>query len=616
MEESLHFGPLLLVAGMAVLVPLLLSRLPAIPVVVGEIIAGILIGRSGLQLVEHGEVSLAILSEIGFAFLMFLSGLEIDFSILTQPRAGRKQGEPSILSLATLNFLATVALAVPVGLLLVRFDLARDPWMMALILSTTSLGIVVPVLKGRGISAGRFGQTVLMAALMADFATMLLITVYISLYSSGLTFEIFLIGILFIAFLLTYRLGLSQIRRPGVRRLIQSLEAATSQIKVRGAIALMLGFVVLAEFVDVELILGAFLAGAVASLLSTRDEEGLREKMDAIGYGFFIPVFFIMVGVDFNLPLLLENPTALLLAPLLLVAAVLIKLIAALVFRRVFSWRETLATGWLLSARLSLIIAAAAIGLRIEAISEATNAAIIFVAALTSTLAPLISNGLLPKPEDSGQRHYIIYSGANLGLQVGQELRKHAEKVIFLEPEERLAKLVREEDFEVLQAEGDARGLAEADTGNAAGLLVLSGDDDRNYEVSKAAVSIGQNSVLALVHEPTRLPEFRKLGVQATSPTMLRPMILASMARNPDLFALLTSSSDQQDIREVVVRNQTFTKRRVSELVLPGDSLILTIRRDGEVRVPHGSTQLQYGDHLSILGELRSLEAVRRLLEG
>lgn len=616
MPAGFDFAPLLIIAVLAFFVPLVLARFNAIPIVVGEILVGILIGRSGLNWVEPDEPAVLILSEIGFAFLMFLSGLEIDFSLLTRLPARRQKGQPSPLSLAFVNFLATVLFAIPVGFALVRLDLTGDPWMMALILSTTSLGIVMPVLKERGLSSGVFGQTVVLAALLADFFTMLLITVYVTLFSNGLTIEILLIGVLFIAFLMTYRLGLTQLRRPAVRRLIESLEAATSQFKVRGSIALMLAFVVLAEFVDVELILGAFLAGAVLSLLSTRDEEGLREKLEAFGFGFFIPVFFIGVGIDFDLPLLLENSMALQLAPVLLLVSIMIKLLAALVFRRAFSWRDTFAAGWLLSARLSLIIAAAAIGLRIGVISEGTNAAIIFVAALTSTLAPLVSNSLLPAREERGPRRFLIYGAANLGLQVAQDLRRHGETVLFLEPEGRLVKLVRKEGFEVIQGDGTADCLREAAVTDVETLLVLSGDDEVNYSVSETAIGMGTQSIVVNVNEPSRLPEFRQLGVRAITPAMLRPMMLASLARNPDLFTLLTSTPDERDIREVWMLNPVFENRTVSSVVFPGDSLVLTIYRDDEIRVPHGSTRLQVGDRLTILGEMDSLDAVQRLLEG
>lgn len=615
MPAGLDFASLFIIAILAFLVPLVLARVKAVPIVVGEILIGILVGRSGLGWVAYDEPAVLVLSEIGFAFLMFLSGLEIDFSLLSNSGARRQNGGSHPIWLAAANFLATVLLAIPAGLALTHYGLAGDPWMMALILSTTSLGIVVPVLKERSLSAGFFGQTIVLAALLADFITMLLITVYVTLFSSGLTIEILLMGLLFLAFLVTYRLGLAQLRRPTVRRLIDSLEAATSQFKVRGSIAFMLAFVVLAELVDVELILGAFLAGAQLSLLNMRDEEGLREKLDAIGFGFFIPVFFIGIGLQFNLPLLLDNPSALLLAPLLLVISVVIKLLAGLVFRRAFSWRDTLAAGWLLSARLSLIIAAAAVGLRIGAISEATNAAIIFVAALTSTLAPLAANALLPPREEGRPRRFLIYGAANLGLQVAQELRRHGESILFLEPEAKLADLVRKEGFEVLQGHGTRECLRLAAVKEAETLLVLSGDDQANYAVCQTALDMGANSIVANVNEPARLPEFRELGVRAITPTMLRPLMLAGLARNPDMFTLLTSTTDERDIREVWLRNPVFVGRKVSSIVFPGDSLVLTIHRGDEIRVPHGSTRLQLGDRLTILGDLDSLNAVQRLLE-
>ena len=381
MEEGLNFIPLLIVVGLAALTPVLLARFKAIPVVVGEILAGVLIGKSGLGLV-HEELTLELLAEIGFAFLMFLSGLEINFSMLFNPSNRPQRRGLSPLWTASLTFLISVMLAVLFSFVIVSRNLARDPWMMALILSTTSLGIVVPVLKERDLLATLYGQSVMLAALLADFVTMLLITVYVALLSSGLTLEILLIGVLFVAFLITYRLGLRQIRRPAVQRLIEQISGATSQFKVRTALALLMAFVVLAEFVGVELILGAFLAGVVVSLIRPPEDEALRQNLEAIGYGFFIPVFFIMVGVGFDFRTLLSDPTALYLAPLLLVVAFSLKMVGALVFKATFNWRETLGAGSLLSPRLSLIIAASAIGLRLGAISEATNAAIILVAAL------------------------------------------------------------------------------------------------------------------------------------------------------------------------------------------------------------------------------------------
>jgi Kef-type K+ transport system membrane component KefB len=145
------------------------------------------------------------------------------------------------------------------------------------------------------------------------------------------------------------------------------------------------------------LILGAFLAGAIVSLLRQPEGAELVHQLDAIGFGFFIPIFFIMVGVDFNLTVLMESPQALVLVPILLFAAILVKILPTLVFHMNFTCRETIGAGVLFSARLSLIIAASAIGLRLGVISETVNSPIILVAIITVAAAPLIFNRVIPK---------------------------------------------------------------------------------------------------------------------------------------------------------------------------------------------------------------------------
>ena len=613
MEENLSFIPLLTVVGLAFVVPLLLARFPQVPVVVGEIIAGIIVGGSVLGIV-HEDFTLTLLAEIGFAFLLFLSGLEIDFSILTTQSPQKGNGFANPLTLAAGSFFLTLVMASLVGFLLAQNGLVNDPWFTALILSTTSLGIVVPVLKERGLNTTKFGQTVLLAALFADLATMILITVYVAVFTSGLTFDILLIFLLFFAFMLVYRLGFGLIRRPVVRRLIEQLEGATSQIKVRFAITMLMTFVVLAEFVDIELILGAFLAGALISLISRPEDRQLVEKLDAMGYGFFIPVFFVMVGVQFELSTLVENPNSILLAFILLVAAFALKYIASLVLKLSFSWRETIAGGSLLSARLSLIIAAAAIGLRIDAISEATNAALILVAALTSTFSPLIFNTLLPASKKESQRRFLIFGAANLGIQVADVLMRHGEAVYFLEPDKELGELAREQGLEVIEGGSTRDCLEKAKVTEVESLLVLTGGDNLNLEVCQTAVSLGVESIVTVLNDPARLSEFTELGVEAIAPGMLRPTIIATMARNPDLFELLTSTADDRDIREVLVRNRSLVGKPISELVFPGDSLIMTISRKGQMIIPHGSSRLEYGDRLTVAGSLEALGEFQRLI--
>ena len=166
-----------------------------------------------------------------------------------------------------------------------------------------------------------------------------------------------MVFLLFVAFFFAARFGSFLSRIDALQRVIQELSHATAQIKVRAAFSTLLIFVVLAERLGIEIIIGAFLAGAIVALLRTPEDRELARQFEAIGFGFFIPIFFIMIGVDFNLPALLSSTGALLSVPLLLIAAIAVKVIPAFVLRLNHTWREALAAGILMCPRLSLIIA-------------------------------------------------------------------------------------------------------------------------------------------------------------------------------------------------------------------------------------------------------------------
>jgi Kef-type K+ transport system membrane component KefB len=421
-EESHSFVPLLIVVALAFVVPVILARFKRLrfPVVVGEILAGIIVGDSGLGLVGH-EPMLEMLALLGFAYLMFLSGLEIDFDAIL-PRAGVwlgswKERMANPLAIGMAAFALTVSFAVVAGLALHWLDAADDPWLAALILSTTSLGLVMPVLKERELTSGPYGQALLVTAVIADFATMLLVSVYAVVRIEGLSPQVLLVLLLFGAFGTAYRLARLAFRRfPGLA-LDRWLSGGTAQVDVRGAFAVGLAFIALAQGLGAEMILGAFLGGALVSLLSERGASDRQHKLDVFGYAFFIPIFFIMVGVRFDLAALFGSRQTLLLIPVLLVLAYGIKFVAALVFRIRFSWRETFAGGALLSSRLSLIIAISAIGLTLGSIDAATNSAIILVAIFTSTVSPLLFNRIAPQTVTARRRFVVVGADAGWAYQ-------------------------------------------------------------------------------------------------------------------------------------------------------------------------------------------------------
>ncbi|GAB4542710.1 MAG: monovalent cation:proton antiporter family protein [Anaerolineae bacterium] len=606
MSHEFSFLSLLLITGLAATVPLLASRLRRlhIPIVVGEILVGIVIGKSGLNLVETGP-ALDFLATFGFTYLMFLSGLEVDFSALLGSRKtsnGRPLSNP--LSLGMTVFAITVGGGLLVALGMTRAGLIENPLIMALILSTTSLGIVVPVLKERGLTGTSYGQSLLVSALVADFATLLLISVSVAAISHGLTFDLMLVLLLLGAFATLARLGQLAARVPGLRRVIEELSHTTAQIQVRGAFALMVAFIVLAEGVGTEIILGAFLAGSIISLLADHDGSHLHMKLEAIGFGFFVPIFFIMVGVNFDLPALMSSSSALLLVPLLLGVAYLIKFVAALLYRLNFPWRETLAAGALLSSRLSLIIAAAAIALELGIISQATNSAIILVAIVSCTLSPVLFNRLFP-PEAIVERKGVILAGlGELSILLAERLRQTGEQVTLIGlDQDRVAEMRRRNLPVVEGSPADPAVLEKAGAASAAALVSLTAHDDLDLSVCRlAGEQFGIPNRVALIGDQSIAAHMSEYGVRVVQPQLATALALEGALHFPSAFDLLANHTDGVDIREGILNNPRFDGQPLRRVQLPGDVLILGLRRGGDLLVPHGNTVLRQGDVLMLIG--------------
>lgn len=618
MSETISFQSLLLVIFLAFLVPIVLSRFKRLqlPIVVGEIVAGMIIGQSGFKLVSNHDQVLELLAHLGFVFLMFLSGMEIDFSGLGfskfKPLKQKQLRMISPLSLGVLSFVLTLILGSILGVIFVRMGLVKNPWMLALILSTTSLGVVMPVLKERGLMKGQFGQTILISATIADFITMLLITILVALLSSGLTFEILLIGLLFVVFFMIYNLGNRFFNKiPGFRRLFNELSHASSQIKVRAAFAMMLVFVAISEVLGAELILGAFLAGAVIALIRIPEDDALVEKLEAIGFGFFIPIFFIMVGVDFNISALLKSSQAMVLVPLLLTAAILVKILPSLVLRLKFSWRESLSAGTLLSARLSLIIAASAIGLRLGIISESVNAAIIMVAVISVTVAPLFFIRYAPRP--SRIIAPIIVAGAtDLGLRVAQQLKKHGELVIVIDSDKASIKLAKDFDVNLLIADLEAEDSnAVPYLENSRALICITSNVESNHRICELARNQYKiENVITQASSADEKNRLKNLGIQTIDTALDQATLLALVGRNPDIYRLLTHTDDDKEIA-MVFCNEVNAGKRLQELQLPGNLLVVSVHRGTELLVPNGNSVLECGDQLTLMGSLEAVQAAR-----
>lgn len=411
MEHDSPFIPLLLITGLAVLVPVLVSRLRffRLPVVVGEIVAGLIIGQSGLQLVKS-DVTLEFLAEFGFVFLMFLSGLEVNFGALfvagqsddDRPRWQRP------FALASIIFGLTLVIAMLCGLLLWVFGLTRDAILMGLILSTT-------------------------------------------------------------------------------------------------------------------------------------------------------------------------------------------------------------AAGFLLSSRLSLIIAASAIALDLQLIEAATNTAIVLVAVITCTVSPILFGRILPT-RVSEERTGIIILGTNqLARLLAVRLRRDNEPVVFIGRDQQQLSGLRQAGYRVVMGPpADQATLQEACASRSRALMVLTGAYDEALAACKLArTQFGIPTIIARVDDQANLEVFQELDVQTIQPSLATLLAFEGALHFPAAFKMLQDKADGVDLQDMLMLNRRLHGRSLRQLQLPGQALIIGIRRAGEVVVPHGDTTLQLGDTLMLVGRAEDLRKAR-----
>jgi Kef-type K+ transport system membrane component KefB len=382
----LSFTNLLVVTAIAFAAPLLLGLFPRVqlPSVVLEIVAGIVVGPSVLGIAEVDE-AVQVVALLGLAFVLFLAGLEIEFEKL--------RGQ--VLRITLLGFALSFAIALIVSLGLEAGGLVDTPLLVAIILCATSLGVLVPVLKDSGEISSTFGQLIIAAASIADFGAIILLTIFFS-GEGGTGSTLLLLGALFLlaATVLVVVRGAEHSMR--IRADLLRLQDTTAQIRVRAALVLLVGFAALAETLGLEAILGAFIAGAIVSL-ADRDEvmthPDFRRKLEAVGFGFFIPAFFVTSGVRFDLDALTASASSLLMVPIFLLALLAARGLPAIVYRPALDARHTAIAGLMQATSLPFIVAATAIGMELGLIDPAASAALIGAGLLSVVLFPL--GGLL-----------------------------------------------------------------------------------------------------------------------------------------------------------------------------------------------------------------------------
>jgi Kef-type K+ transport system membrane component KefB len=378
------------VAGVAVLAPLAIALTGArLPAIVLEILLGVLVGPQALGWARVDQ-PVAVLALIGLGFLLLLGGLEIDFDRLK----GR------VLGVTAAGFALSFLLAVPVGVLVQHGGLVRSPLLIAVILSATSLGIILPALEDAGQASTAFGQVVLAAASLAEVVPIVLLSLLFSEKSSGTWSQLALLIaflVLVVAVGATIFVGLEHSRR--ISQTLLSLQDTTAEIRVRGAFLLLLLFAAVASKFGLEAILGAFLAGATLKLVD-RDKQMthtlLHTKLQAAGYGVFVPFFFVSTGMQLDIDSLVRSESTLARVPIFLAAMLVVRGIPAVLYRSLAERRRQLvAAGLLQATSLSLPIVAGQIGVGLGLIRPGSYVALVTAGLLSVMLFPLIALALL-----------------------------------------------------------------------------------------------------------------------------------------------------------------------------------------------------------------------------
>jgi Kef-type K+ transport system membrane component KefB len=387
---AVHFTNLLIVVAVGLLAPLALGFCPRLrlPAIVLEIVLGIVIGPSGLGWVKP-DLPVSILALVGLAFLLFLAGLEIEVERLR----GR------ILKLTGVGFALSFAIAIILGLGLKAGGFVKSPLFVAIVLVSSSLGVIVPVLKDSKNVSSSFGQLVIAAASIAEFGAIILLSLFFSGKGSTSTAgTLILLGVFGLVVALVGVAIAGVERSVSLSRVLRRLQDTTAQIRVRAAFVLLIGFTALADQVGLETILGAFAAGALLSMID-RDKAmthpEFRVKLEAVGFGVFIPVFFVTSGLRFDLSALFASASSVARVPLFLLAIYLVRGLPTIVYVRLLGRARSVIAGMLQATSLTFTVAATQIGLQLGVVSRASAAGLVAAGLLSVVISPALALALL-----------------------------------------------------------------------------------------------------------------------------------------------------------------------------------------------------------------------------
>lgn len=603
---------LFLVVLLALVIPIFMARfqISNVPTAVAEIIVGIIMGSSGFNLITSTH-DLTLLSNLGVILLMFLSGMEIDFDLLQRKNnpKGKSQAGKTVdpLKTAITAFIGIVIMAFVLAYVLRLTGLFSEVMLAAIILMTVALGVVIATLKEKDILGRPIGQTILLTAVLGEVIPLLLLTIYASI-NGGNAEQLWLIILLFVAAIFLLR----RFKQPYLW--FAKITKSTTQLDIRLAFFLIFALVTVAETVGAENILGAFLAGMVMKLLEP--SEATKDKLTSIGYGFFIPIFFIMTGVGLNLRSLFAHPSSLMLLPVLVIFLFIAKVPVLLTYVRYFQKKNAFAGGFLTATTITIVLPTLQVARKLHAITSTQSDAFILAAVIVCILSPIVFNSnFVLLPEDKIKEKVAIVGANAVTVPVAHDLHANWYSVKMFTDKKNQYKTYdsRVENLTFLpnldEETLEKDGVFDGDI-----VVAANRADEDNIKIARMAKEKGVNRVIARLSEvdSKTLTEFNEKGIEVFNSTNVHAALMRAMIESPTVYRIMTDTKNI--LYSVKVKNTHYTGRQLMDLEFIDQITVSRIKRGDEWLIPRGATVIEPEDILVFSGEFKVADRVRDLL--
>ena len=603
---------LFLVVLLALVIPIFMARfqISNVPTAVAEIIVGIIMGSSGFNLITSTH-DLTLLSNLGVILLMFLSGMEIDFDLLQRKNnpKGKSQAGKTVdpLKTAITAFIGIVIMAFVLAYVLRLTGLFSEVMLAAIILMTVALGVVIATLKEKDILGRPIGQTILLTAVLGEVIPLLLLTIYASI-NGGNAEQLWLIILLFVAAIFLLR----RFKQPYLW--FAKITKSTTQLDIRLAFFLIFALVTVAERVGAENILGAFLAGVVMKLLEP--SEATKDKLTSIGYGFFIPIFFIMTGVGLNLRSLFAHLSSLMLLPVLVIFLFIAKVPVLLTYVRYFQKKNAFAGGFLTATTITIVLPTLQVARKLHAITSTQSDAFILAAVIVCILSPIVFNSnFVLLPEDKIKEKVAIVGANAVTVPVAHDLHANWYSVKMFTDKKNQYKTYdsRVENLTFLpnldEETLEKDGVFDGDI-----VVAANRADEDNIKIARMAKEKGVNRVIARLSEvdSKTLTEFNEKGIEVFNSTNVHAALMRAMIESPTVYRIMTDTKNI--LYSVKVKNTHYTGRQLMDLEFIDKITVSRIKRGDEWLIPRGATVIEQGDILVFSGEFKVADRVRDLL--